>query len=138
MAFLLGFPANEIVIPIMLMAYMAQGSLTDYDSLSQLHQILLDNGWTWQTALSTMLLCLFHFPCGTTCLTIKKRNRQLEVDGGCHRTSYADRYGSLYFAECGVRGGAVTGPAENPLCILQRQYVKIVSVKIRGENSYEK
>ena len=72
MAFLLGFPANEIVIPIMLMAYMAQGSLTDYDSLSQLHQILLDNGWTWQTALSTMLLCLFHFPCGTTCLTIKK------------------------------------------------------------------
>lgn len=72
MAFLLGFPANEIVIPIMLMAYMAQGSLTDYDSLSQLHQILLDNGWTWKTALSTMLLCLFHFPCGTTCLTIKK------------------------------------------------------------------
>lgn len=72
MAFLLGFPANEIVIPIMLMAYMAQGSLTDYDSLSQLYQILLDNGWTWQTALSTMLLCLFHFPCGTTCLTIKK------------------------------------------------------------------
>lgn len=72
MAFILGFPANEIVIPIILMAYMAQGSLTDYDSLAQLHQILIDNGWTWQTALSTMLLCLFHFPCGTTCLTIKK------------------------------------------------------------------
>lgn len=72
MAFLLGFPANEIVIPIILMTYMAQGSLTDYDSLAQLHQILIDNGWTWQTALSTMLLCLFHFPCGTTCLTIKK------------------------------------------------------------------
>lgn len=72
MAFILGFPANEIVIPIILMAYMAQGSLMEYDSLSQLHQILTDNGWTWQTALSTMLLCLFHFPCGTTCLTIKK------------------------------------------------------------------
>lgn len=72
MAFILGFPANEIVVPIILMAYMAQGSLMEYDSLSQLHQILADNGWTWQTALSTMLLCLFHFPCGTTCLTIKK------------------------------------------------------------------
>lgn len=72
MAFILGFPANEIVIPIILMTYMAQGSLTDYDSLAQLQAILLDNGWTWQTALATMILCLFHFPCGTTCLTIKK------------------------------------------------------------------
>ena len=72
MAFVLGFPANEIVIPIILMTYMAQGALTDYDSLGQLQQVLIDNGWTWQTALSTMLLCLFHFPCGTTCLTIKK------------------------------------------------------------------
>lgn len=72
MAFILGFPANEIVVPIMLMTYMAQGSLTDYDSLAQLQAILLDHGWTWQTALATMILCLFHFPCGTTCLTIKK------------------------------------------------------------------
>lgn len=72
MAFILGFPANEIVVPIMLMTYMAQGSLTDYDSLAQLQTILLDHGWTWQTALATMILCLFHFPCGTTCLTIKK------------------------------------------------------------------
>lgn len=72
MAFVLGFPANEIVIPIILMTYMAQGSLTAYDSLQQLQGILLENGWTWQTALSTMILCLFHFPCGTTCLTIKK------------------------------------------------------------------
>lgn len=72
MAFLLGFPANEIVIPIILMAYMANGALTDYSSLEQLHTVLTDNGWTWQTALSTMILCLFHFPCGTTCLTIKR------------------------------------------------------------------
>lgn len=72
MAFILGFPANEIVIPVMLMAYMAQSSLTDYTTLEQLRQVLLDNGWTWQTAISTMLLCLFHFPCGTTCLTIRK------------------------------------------------------------------
>lgn len=72
MAFILGFPANEIVIPIILMAYMSQGSLMEYESLGQLQQILVANGWTWQTAVSVMLLCLFHFPCGTTCLTIKK------------------------------------------------------------------
>ncbi|MEG0830684.1 MAG: ferrous iron transporter B [Anaerovoracaceae bacterium] len=77
-AFILGFPANEIVIPIMLMTYMAHGNLLDYESFSQLQNILTDNGWTWQTGLSTMLLCLFHFPCGTTCLTIKKETGSLK------------------------------------------------------------
>jgi len=72
MAFILGFPANEIVIPIIIMTYMAQGSMQDYESLDQLHLLLTENGWTWLTALCTMLLCLLHFPCGTTCLTIKK------------------------------------------------------------------
>lgn len=71
-AFILGFPANEIVIPVMLMCYMSTGMLTDYASLSQLQSILTDCGWTAQTALCVMILCLFHFPCGTTCLTIKK------------------------------------------------------------------
>ncbi|HIU26042.1 MAG TPA: ferrous iron transporter B [Candidatus Copromorpha excrementigallinarum] len=71
-AFILSFPANEILIPIMLMGYMATGVLTDYTSLSQLQGILQDAGWTSQTALSVMLLCLFHFPCATSCLTVKK------------------------------------------------------------------
>lgn len=77
-AFILGFPANEIVIPIMLMCYMSTGMLTDYSSLSQLHDVLTDCGWTTQTALCVMVLCLFHFPCGTTCLTIKKETGSLK------------------------------------------------------------
>lgn len=77
-AFIIGFPANEIVIPIMLMCYMSSGTLTEYASLSQLHGILTDCGWTMQTAVSVMILCLFHFPCGTTCLTIKKETGSLK------------------------------------------------------------
>lgn len=77
-AFVLGFPANEIVIPVMLMCYMSTGMLTDYASLSQLHQVLAECGWTTQTALSVIILCLFHFPCGTTCLTIKKETGSLK------------------------------------------------------------
>lgn len=71
MAFILGFPANEIVIPIIIMTYMATGSVHDLDAL-QLKTLLVDNGWTVTTALCTLLFCLLHFPCGTTCLTIKK------------------------------------------------------------------
>ncbi|MDO4486838.1 MAG: ferrous iron transporter B [Bacillota bacterium] len=77
-AFILGLPANEIVIPIMLMCYMSTGMLTDYASLSQLHTTLSDCGWTFQTALSVLILCMFHFPCGTTCLTIKKETGSLK------------------------------------------------------------
>jgi len=72
LAFLLGLPANEIVVPIMIMAYMASGSIMEFDSLAQLKTLLLDNGWTWITAVSTMLFCLMHWPCSTTCITIKK------------------------------------------------------------------
>lgn len=78
LAFILGFPANEIVIPIMLMCYMSTGMLTDYSGLSQLHDILVGCGWDFQTALSVLLLCIFHFPCGTTCLTIKKETGSLK------------------------------------------------------------
>lgn len=72
MAFILGLPANEIVIPIILMSYLATGSLTDYSSLSELKTLLLDNGWTTLTAICTLIFTLMHFPCGTTLLTIKK------------------------------------------------------------------
>lgn len=78
MAFILGFPANEIVIPIMLMCYMSTGMLTDYSSLAQLQEVLTGCGWTAQTALCVLILCLFHFPCGTTCLTIKKETGSLK------------------------------------------------------------
>ncbi|MBR2619595.1 MAG: ferrous iron transporter B, partial [Firmicutes bacterium] len=72
------FPANEIVIPIMLMCYMSTGMLTDYSSLTELADVLTACGWTPVTALCVMILCLFHFPCGTTCLTIKKETGSLK------------------------------------------------------------
>lgn len=71
-AFILGFPANEIVIPIVIMAYMQQGSILELDSLDEMKQLFVDNGWTWMTAISTMLFSLMHWPCSTTLLTIKK------------------------------------------------------------------
>ncbi|GAA0784135.1 nucleoside recognition domain-containing protein [Hathewaya limosa] len=72
MAFILGFPANEIVLPILMMCYLASGSMVDFQSLDQLKNILLQNGWTSLTALNTMLFSLLHFPCATTVLTIRK------------------------------------------------------------------
>ena len=74
LAFLLALPANEIVIPVMLMAYTATGSLTDYGSLAELTEVLTQNGWTWLTALCTVIFMLFHFPCSTTLMTIKKES----------------------------------------------------------------
>ncbi len=71
-AFILGCPANEIVIPIMIMTYMAKGSILELDSLDQMKTLFVENGWTWVTAISTMLFSLNHWPCSTTLLTIKK------------------------------------------------------------------
>lgn len=75
MAFILGLPANEIVVPIIIMAYLATGSLTDLSDLSALRALLTENGWTWITAVSTMLFSLMHWPCSTTCLTIRKETQ---------------------------------------------------------------
>ncbi len=75
LAFLLGFPANEIVIPIILMAYLAGGQMVEYESLASLKTILVDHGWTAVTALCTMLFSLLHFPCGTTCMTIYRETK---------------------------------------------------------------
>lgn len=77
-AFILGFPANEIVIPIMLMAYLAQGSLSDISDLTQLRNILSANGWTPLTAACTVLFSLFHWPCSTTLLTIRKESGNMK------------------------------------------------------------
>lgn len=78
MAFILGFPANEIVVPIIIMSYMAAGCLTDYTSFAQLHALFLSHGWTWLTAVCVMLFSLMHWPCGTTCLTIRKETQSLK------------------------------------------------------------
>ncbi|WP_252243859.1 MULTISPECIES: ferrous iron transport protein B [unclassified Clostridium] len=78
MAFILGFPANEIVIPIIIMSYMATGSIIELSSTAQLHSLLVENGWTWLTAICVMLFSLMHWPCSTTCLTIKKETQSLK------------------------------------------------------------
>ena len=77
LAFLLGFPANEIVMPCILMGYLSAGTLVDCGSLPQLRAVLTANGWTAATAVSVLLFTLFHFPCGTTCLTIWRETRSL-------------------------------------------------------------
>lgn len=76
-AFILGFPANEIVVPIIIMTYMSTSSLIELSN-PQLYTLLLNNGWTWVTALCTIVFCLLHWPCSTTCLTIKKETRSLK------------------------------------------------------------
>lgn len=75
MAFILGLPANEIVLPILLMGYLSTGSLTEVDNLTDLKNIFLDHGWTWLTALNMMLFSLLHYPCGTTLLNIYKETK---------------------------------------------------------------
>lgn len=71
-AFILGFPANEIVIPALLMCYLQTGTLVEVPGISQLKDILLANGWTQETALCMLLFTLFHWPCATTCITIRR------------------------------------------------------------------
>ena len=77
MAFLFGFPANEIVLPIVLMAYTAGSALAPLGGMAELHGLLAANGWTAVTALCTVLFCLLHWPCSTTLLTIRKETGSL-------------------------------------------------------------
>lgn len=77
LAFLLGLPANEIVIPILVMSYLAQGAMVELGSIELLRHLLMSNGWTWLTALNMLLFSLFHYPCATTLLTIKKETQKI-------------------------------------------------------------
>jgi len=74
LAFILGLPANEIVIPILLMMYLSTGQIVDFTSLEELRHILINNGWTWLTAVNMMLFTLLHWPCTTTLLTVYKES----------------------------------------------------------------
>lgn len=71
-AFVFGIPANEIVLPILLMMYLQSGVLVGIDDFSKIGEILVQNGWTVLTAVNVMIFTLLHFPCMTTLLTIKK------------------------------------------------------------------
>ncbi|WP_427340540.1 nucleoside recognition domain-containing protein [Caloranaerobacter sp. DY30410] len=78
LAFILGLPANEIVLPILIMSYLSTGAMIKLDSLDALKNLLINNGWTWVTGLNFMLFSLLHFPCGTTLLTIKNETSSIK------------------------------------------------------------
>lgn len=77
-AFILGLPANEIVLPIALMAYLSTNVMNDYSSIESLSAILVSNGWTIKTAICACVFSMFHFPCATTLLTIGKETRSIK------------------------------------------------------------
>lgn len=78
LGFILGLPANEIVIPIILMCYTSGGALVDHSSLSELSSILVSNGWSMLTAFNFVLFTVFHWPCSTTVLTVKKETDSIK------------------------------------------------------------
>lgn len=77
LGFLLGLPANEIVLPVILMIYGASGTLAEPSSAAELGLLLRAQGWTAWTAGAVMLFSLFHWPCSTTLLTIRKETGSL-------------------------------------------------------------
>lgn len=77
-AFIFGMPANEIVLPIILMCYLGKNTLVDLDDTFSIGKILTQNGWTLLTAINVMIFTCLHFPCTTTLLTIKKETGSLK------------------------------------------------------------
>ena len=77
-AFILGMPANEIVLPIILMSYAKSKTLINLDDTFNIGNILIQNGWTIITAINVMIFTLLHFPCSTTLITIKKETKSLK------------------------------------------------------------
>ena len=78
LAFILGFPANEIVVPIIIMGYLSKGNLTELPPLDEMKNLFLANGWTLNTAICAVVFTLFHWPCSTTVLTVKKETGSLK------------------------------------------------------------
>lgn len=76
--FILGIPANEIVLPIILMCYLQGSSLVNIEDTFKIGMILKQNGWNILTAINVMLVTVFHFPCATTLLTIKKETGSIK------------------------------------------------------------
>lgn len=73
LAYVIAIPANEIVVPTLVMAYMGAGMMTEMEGLDDLRRLLVDEqGWTMLTAVNLMLFSLLHNPCATTILTIYK------------------------------------------------------------------
>ena len=77
-AFLLGLPANETVVPIIIMTYLSKGSLLEIDDINVMRNLLVNNGWTIITAINVILFSIMHWPCGTTLLTIHKETGSIK------------------------------------------------------------
>lgn len=77
-AFILGIPANEIVLPIILMSYLSSGNLVNIDNTFAIGEILKQNGWTILTGINVMIFTLLHFPCGTTLISVKKESGSIK------------------------------------------------------------
>ena len=78
LAFILGMPANEIVLPIALMMYLSNTTLLEIDNVTMIKDILLSNGWNLLTAINFIILSIFHFPCSTTLITIYKETKNVK------------------------------------------------------------
>ncbi|MFV0250225.1 MAG: nucleoside recognition domain-containing protein [Bacilli bacterium] len=78
LAFILGFPANEVIFPILIMIYQSSSHLSQIDRLNTIRDLLIDNNWTMKTAVIVLIFFLVHFQCSTTCLTIKKETNSIK------------------------------------------------------------
>lgn len=78
LAFILGLPANEIVLPIIFMSYLSTGTMIEIDSIEEMRQLFVSNGWTTLTCINIMLFSLLHFPCATTLWTINKETQSIK------------------------------------------------------------
>lgn len=78
LAFILGIPANEIVLPILLMIYLQTGQMIEVQSNAEIGRILASHGWTVLTVVNAGLFTLFHWPCATTLLTVYQESHSLK------------------------------------------------------------
>lgn len=78
LAFILGFPANEIVVPVIIMCYTANSSLMEISGFDALKELLVMNGWDIKTAVCMIIFVMFHFPCSTSCLTVYKETKSIK------------------------------------------------------------
>ena len=77
-AFILGFPANEIVLPIIIMIYLSSNTMMDINDINIIKDLFISNGWTIITAICMIIFIIFHFPCSTTLLTIYKETKSIK------------------------------------------------------------
>ena len=79
LAFILGIPANEIILPILLMIYSSGGAILTDSGVGELSDILSAYGWSGCTAVCTAVFALFHWPCSTSLITVYKETKSLKA-----------------------------------------------------------